>query len=95
MSGHRLGLGVDGVLLMGDALVLGRTGDAGPHRSPRSAEQSGAVRNKDRLGVRYPGTLTINGEKHQEQGHTEREAVVAGDDFSLSVEAVTGRMGRG
>lgn len=94
VSGHRLGLGVDGVLLMGDTIVLGATSQA--HVAvPDLRHDLVLFRSKDALGVRHPGAFTVNGEQHSNRAVLCGNAVVSGDDFSLSVEGVSERAGRG
>jgi hypothetical protein len=88
VSGQRLRLAVDAVLLMADTLVLGQ----GPQahvllpdlRQPiilyRHARQG--------LGIRCPGTVLVNGQALPQRGAIEPGTTVAGEDFSLALEAV-------
>jgi hypothetical protein len=94
VSGHRLPLSVDGVLLMAETLVLG----PGPQAHvvvPELQEPIVLFRQKDGLGVRCPGNWTINGEPVRDRGMLGERAQVRGDDFSFAVEpvgAVSGRL---
>jgi hypothetical protein len=85
VSGHRLPLSMDGVLLMGDTLVLG----AGPQvhvAIPDLTDPVVLFRHKDGLGVRHKGTLTINGQRTQEKSLLQASATVTGDSFAFAVE---------
>jgi len=87
VSGHRLRVGVDAVLLMADTLVLG----PGPQAHiliPELKQPVVLFRQKNGLGVRHAGKLFINGQACHERGTVEPGATVAGDDFSLTLEAV-------
>ena len=87
VSGHRLPLGVDGVLLMAETLVLG----AGPQvhvAVPDLKEPVVLFRHKDGLGLRHAGGLTVNGRKVPERTVLGPRAHVAGDDFAFAVEPV-------
>jgi tetratricopeptide (TPR) repeat protein len=87
VSGHRLRLAVDAVLLMADTLVLG----AGEHvhvEMPDLKQQVILFRQKNGLGVRTAGTIKINGQSVQERGLLEPCATVVGDDFSFTLEPV-------
>jgi hypothetical protein len=93
VSGHRLRLAVDAVLLMADTLVLG----PGPQAHivmPELQQPVVLYRHKDGLGVRAAGNLTIDGERHQDRGLLGPNATVTVDEFSLAVEAIGTRMGR-
>jgi len=87
VSGHRLRLALDGVLLMAETLVLG----PGPqvHVSMPDLKQPIVLfRHKDGLGIRTSGRMIINGQVVRERGVFEGSATVTGDDFSLSLEPV-------
>jgi hypothetical protein len=93
VSGHRLPLSVDGVLLMADTLVLG----PGSHvhvELPESKNNVVLYRHKEGLGVRCGGDLSINGRRCRERGLLGPHATVTGDDFAFAVEAIGTRMGR-
>ncbi len=52
-------------------------------------------RQKHGLGVRHAGNLTVNGQRCGERSTLEPGVTVAGDDFSLTLETVSGkRFGR-
>jgi tetratricopeptide (TPR) repeat protein len=90
VSGHRLWLAVDAVLLMADTLVLGP--DPQAHVTlPEVASPVILFRQKDGLGVRHAGNLTVNGQRCGERSTLEPGVTVAGDDFSLTLEAVSGK----
>jgi hypothetical protein len=87
VSGHRLRLAVDGVLLMADTLVLG----PGQHvhvQMPDLKQPLVLYRQKNGLGIRSPGAIKINGQSVQERGLLEPGASVLGDEFSFTLEAV-------
>jgi hypothetical protein len=87
VSGHRLPVGVDGVLLMADTLVLGPGAQA--HVTiPDLKEPIILYRNKDGLGYRHKGSLVVNGRKCPERGMLGARATVWGDDISFAVEPV-------
>jgi hypothetical protein len=90
VSGHRLRVSVDGVLLMSDTLLLG-PGNQVHVQMPDLKQPLVLFRQKDGLGIRTGGTLKINGHTVQERGVLEPGATVVGDDFSLTVEPVAGR----
>ncbi len=91
VSGHRLKLAVDGVLLMADSLVLG----PGPNAHVVMPDRDKSVvlyRHKDGLGIRAEGKLLINGQAFQDHGVLGAEATVHGEDFSLAVESAGRQM---
>ena len=93
VSGHRLPLSVDGVLLMADTLVLG----PGTHvhvEMPDSKSNVVLYRHKEGLGVRCGGDLSINGRRCRERGLLGPHATVIGEDFAFAVEAIGTRKGR-
>ena len=62
VSGHRLPVGIDGVVLMADTLVLG-SGTQVHVTIPDLKEPIVLFRGKDGLGYRHKGSLVINGRK--------------------------------
>ncbi|HXG10452.1 MAG TPA: FHA domain-containing protein [Gemmataceae bacterium] len=93
VSKHRLPLAVDAVLLMADTLLLG----PGPQMHVTVPELKQPVvlyRNKDRLAVRYPGNLIIDGQRCSERGQLGPNSSVVADDFAFAIEPVGTRMGR-
>ena len=86
VSGHRLKLAVDAVLLMADSLVLGPGPDA--HVAMPDVKAPVVLyRHKDGIGIRATGRLIINDQPCQEHGILGADATVQGEDFSLAVEA--------
>jgi len=93
VSGHRLPVAVDGVLLMADTLLLG----PGTHvHVPMPDLQQPVVlyRHKGGLGVRYPGRLNVDGHSCRERGVLGPASTLTVDDFALAVEPVGARLGR-
>jgi hypothetical protein len=86
VSGHRLPLSVDGILLMAETLVLG----PGPQAHvplPDVAANVILYRAKDGLGIRYAGQFRVNGRPAQDREALPPNATVTGPDFSFAVEA--------
>lgn len=86
VSGHRLPLSVDGILLMSETLVLG----SGPQTHVPLGDVAKPVilfRDKEGLGVRYGGEFRINGRPANERESLPANATVQGPDFSFAVEA--------
>lgn len=93
VSGHRLPMAVDKVFLMADTLVLGPTSQA--HVFMPDLKQSIILyRNGDGLGVRYPGSMTVDGEPCRDRATLGPASQVTGEDFALAVEPVASRLGR-
>jgi hypothetical protein len=93
VSGHRLRLAVDGVLLMADTLVLGP--GAQVHVPIPDLQQPVILfRTREGLGVRYPGKLAVDGQSCNQRGTLGPTSSVTGEDFSLAIEPVGLRMGR-
>jgi tetratricopeptide (TPR) repeat protein len=93
VSGHRLPLSVDGILLMAETLILG----SGPqvHVAVPDLKQPFVLfRHKDGLGYRHAGTLLVNGQKSVERGVLGPRATVTGDEFAFALESVGTRMGQ-
>lgn len=94
VSGHRLRLAVDGVILMADTLVMGPGSQV--HLSlPDLKRPLVLYRQKDALAVSYPGTLIVNGQPCKDRAQLEAGATVTGEGFSLALEAVGGRLAVG
>jgi hypothetical protein len=87
VSGHRLRLAVDAVLLMADTLVLG-PGQQVHVCMPDLKQPVILFRQGHSLGVRAAGTVAINGQSVRDRGLLEIGARVVGEDFSLALEAV-------
>lgn len=93
VSGHRLPLTVDAVLLMADTLLLGPGAHA--HVELPDCKQTIVLyRHKDTLGIRCPGEFTLNGQRCEDRGLLGAHATVTGDDFALAIETIGTRMGR-
>ena len=91
VSGHRLPLAVDGVLLMAENLILGPT--APVHVvMPDAAANIVIYRSKDGLGIRIAGAFKIDNQPHQNRAPLPIPACVTGDSFSFAVEPVGVRM---
>jgi hypothetical protein len=92
-SGQRLSLSVDGVLLMADTLVIGPGEHA--HVSVPDLKQAVVLfRNKDGLGVRHAGAMTVDGHSCRDRAVLKPAATVTGEDFALAIEPVGLRLGR-
>lgn len=93
VSGHRLRLAVDAVLLMADTLVLG-PGSQAHVAMPDLAEPVILFRTKDGLGIRCPGKITVDGHSYHQRADLAPTASVSGDEFTLALEPVGLRTGR-
>ncbi len=88
VSGHRLPLSVDGILLMSETLVLGPGPQA--HVPIPDLEQPVILyRHKDGLGVRCAGEFRVNGQPARDREALPPHATVSGKDFSFAVEPAT------
>jgi hypothetical protein len=93
VSGHRLPLAVDGVILMADTLLLGP--GAQVHVAVPDLKQPVVLyRAKDGLGIRCPGSFSIDGQRVQERGQLRFNASVTGEDFAFALEPLGTRLGR-
>jgi tetratricopeptide (TPR) repeat protein len=93
VSGHRLPLAVDAVLLMADTLLLG-PGTQVHVAMPDLKQPLVLYRHKSGVGVRWSGSLTIDGQPCQERGLLGPNSRVQSDDFTFAIEPVGTRMGR-
>jgi len=92
VSGHRLPVAVDGILLMADTLVLG--GGVQAHVTvPDLKDPVVLYRHKDGLGLRHDGSLRVNGQPTPARGLLPAQAVVTGEEVSFAVEPVGARLG--
>ncbi len=93
VSGHRLPLSVDAILLMADTLVLGDEPQV--HITvPDLKEPVVLFRQKDTLGIRHGGKLSINGHKSGERLLLgDPHATVSGENISFAIEPVGARLG--
>jgi hypothetical protein len=91
VSGHRLPLAVDGVLLMADNLVLG----PGPQAHVVIADLEKPIvlfRSKDGLGLKYSGKAMVNGQSASSRGPLALPAMVVGEEISFALEPVGVRL---
>lgn len=93
VSGHRLPLAVDGVLLMADTLVLG-PGAQSHVTLPLDDVLASIVlfRGKDGLSVRCPGTFKVDNRPCQDRADLPLPGVVTADRFTFAVEPVGPRL---
>ncbi len=92
VSGHRLSLTVDGILLMADTLVLG----SGPQvhiNVPDLSKDVVLFRHKDGVGLRHDGSLLVNGHKSAPRGVLGPNATVVGNEVSFTIEPVGMHLG--
>src|SRR6185437_9671257 len=93
VSGHGLPLSVEAILLMADTLVLGE----GPQvhiTVPDLKQPLVLFRQKDTLGIRHSGKLSINGHKRGERLRLgDPDATVSGENISFAIEPVGARLG--
>jgi tetratricopeptide (TPR) repeat protein len=93
VSGHRLPLSVDAILLMADTLVLG-AGQQVHVNVPDLEKPLVLFRHKDTLGIRHGGKLRINGNTSGERLLlSDPQATVSGENISFAIEPVTARIG--
>lgn len=93
VSGHRLPLAVDGVILMGDALVIG----PGPQAHVAVPDMDAPVvlfRHKDGIGVRGRGQLTVDGERCTDKAMLRPRSVVTGEEIAFAIEPAGTRLGQ-
>lgn len=90
VSGHRLPVSVDGILLMAETLVLG-PGSQSHVPLPDVAKDVLLYRDKDGLGIRYAGPFRVNGRSASEREALPPNATVTGPDFSFAVEPAVSR----
>lgn len=85
VSGHRLPLSVDGVLLMADSLVIG----PGPQAhvvAPGLTSPVVLFRHKDGLGLRSRAALTVDGERCSDKALLRPRAFVTGEELAFALE---------
>jgi hypothetical protein len=91
-SGHRLPVAVDGVLLMGNEVMLGPAPNAHIHLPGLEAPIL-IYRSKDGLGVRVPDArFRVDDRPYVDRAPLTLPAVVSGDAFTFAVEAVAARL---
>jgi hypothetical protein len=91
VSGHRLQVAVDGVLLMADTLILGPAGQS--HVVvPWLAEPVVLYRSKEGLGVRLHGDFRVDAKAELNRATLPLPSVVSSDFLHFAVEPVGARM---
>lgn len=85
VSGHRSLPGVEAVLLMADTLVLGPS-EQSHVRIDDMKQPLVLFRNREGLGVRYPGNFLVDGQRVKDRSPLASSAHVGGEDFSLALE---------
>ena len=93
VSGHRLPLAVERVLLMAETLVLGS--DSQSHICiPELKQPVVLYRHHDSLAVRCAGSFAIDGQAQRERGVLGPHSRVSGDEFAFALEPVGRQLGR-
>jgi tetratricopeptide (TPR) repeat protein len=91
-SGHRLPVAVDGVLLMGNEVMLG----PGPNAHVYLPDVPAPIliyRSKEGLGVRVPsGSFRIDDRPHTDRANLSLPAVVTAETFTFAIEPVSTRL---
>jgi tetratricopeptide (TPR) repeat protein len=91
VSGHRLPLALDGVLLMADTLLLGE-GSLTHVALPSVRPPVVLYRHKEGLAVRYGGKLTIDGRAAREREALRPGSTVRGEEFAFTLEPAGARL---
>jgi hypothetical protein len=93
VSGHRLALAVDAVILMADTLVLGPGQQS--HVTLADLRQPVVLfRQKTGLGIRFAGNFAVDGQRCLERGTLKPSSMVSGDDFTFAIEPAGTGLGR-
>lgn len=92
VSGHRLPLAVDGIILMAETLVLGPGAQAHVPLLPEVPGNVVLYRGKDGLGVRAPGMFRVDNRPCQDRSELPLPSVVTADTFTFAVEPVGPRL---
>ncbi len=92
VSGHRLPLAVDGVILMAEALILGPGMQVHVPLPPEVPGNVVLYRGKGGLGVRAPGTFRVDNRPCQDRSDLPLPSVVTSDAFTFAVEPVGPRL---
>jgi hypothetical protein len=87
VSGHRLPVAVDGVILMAENLILGPIPPVHV-LIPDATANIVIYRSKDGLSLRTVGAFTIDRRKHEDRATLQLPAHVASDSFSFALEPV-------
>jgi len=91
VSGHRLPLAVDGVILMAESLILG----PGPHVHVPLPDAPGNVvlfRNKDGLGLRFSGAFKVDNKPCEGRADLPLPSVVVSEAFTFALEPTGPRL---
>lgn len=91
VSGHRLPLAVDGVLLMADNLILG-PGQQTHIVLPWAVSNVILYRSKDGIGVKFNGSFTVDNSPCRERANLTLPASVSSESFSFTIEPVGARL---
>jgi hypothetical protein len=91
VSGHRLPLAVDGVILMAENLILG-PGNQSHVVLPWAASNIILYRSKDGIGVKYAGSFTVDNSPCRERANLTLPVVVSSEQFSFALEPVGARL---
>jgi tetratricopeptide (TPR) repeat protein len=92
VSGHRLPLAVDGIVLMAETLVLGPGEQAHVPLLPDAPGSVVLYRGKEGLGVRAPGQFRVDNRPCQDRSDLPLPSVVTADGFTFAVEPVGPRL---
>jgi hypothetical protein len=87
VSGHRLPVAVDGILLMAETLVLDR-GSQAHVMVPDLKESVVLFRHRDGLGLRHGGRLNVNGTRAADRIVLPSGASISGEDIAFALEPV-------
>jgi len=91
VSGHRLPLAVDGVLLMAENIILG--GGTQVHIAIRGLESNVILyRSKDGIGIRCNGSFLVDNSPCRERANLSLPASVTAGDLSFTIEPVGTRL---
>ena len=91
VSGHRLPLAVDGVLLMAENIILG--GGSQVHIAIRGQETNVILyRSKDGIGIRFNGSFLVDNSPCRERANLSLPASVTAGDLSFTIEPVGTRL---
>jgi hypothetical protein len=91
VSGHRLPLAVDGVLLMAENLILG-PGAQAHVTMPDAVGNVVFYRSKDGMGLRCPGPFRIDNEPFRDRATISWPCHISADTFSMTLEPVPTRL---
>jgi tetratricopeptide (TPR) repeat protein len=91
VSGHRLPVSVEAVILMAETLILGPGTQA--HVTVPGLQQNLVLyRAKEGLGIRCPGNLIVDGKPFKDRALLGPTSHVKGDDFAFAVEPIGARL---